>query len=44
MMVRLSSVGDEAENENEKLYVRRLFKQRYHRLRRIGYGCCKGQN
>ena len=36
MVVKLSSVGDEAKKENEKLQMRRLFKQRYHRLRREG--------
>ena len=39
-MVRLSSVSDEAEKENEKLQGRRLFKQRYYHhyygLRRVG--------
>ena len=40
-MVRPSSVSDEAEKENEKLQVRRLFKQRYHRLRRARYGVVK---
>ena len=43
-MVKLSSVGHGAEKENEKLQVRILFKQGYHRLRRVEYECCKGQN
>ena len=38
VVVRLSSVGNEAEKENEKLQERRLFKQRYQGLRRVGYG------
>ena len=40
-MVKLSSVGDEPEKENEKLQARRLFKQRYHRLRGVGMGVIK---
>ena len=34
-MVKLSSIIHEAEKENEKLQVRRLFKQMYHRLREL---------
>jgi hypothetical protein len=34
IQVELSGDGDEAEKQREKRQVKRLFKQRYHRLRK----------